>query len=118
MRQKRLIKSFGFAFAGVLYAVATQRNMKIHLVAAMAALALAWRLDLGGLELVLLILTIAGVLAAELFNTAIEAVADLASPQYHPLAKLAKDVAAGAVLVMALASLAVGGILFLPRLLS
>lgn len=117
MSQEKLSRSFGFAVAGVLHAVATERNMKIHLAAAAAALTLAWRLDVGGPELAVLVLTIAGVLAAELVNTAVEALVDLVSPQYHPLAKAAKDVAAGAVLVMALASLAVGGLLFLPRLL-
>lgn len=112
---RNLIRSFRYAFAGVLYCLRTQPNMRIHGLAAMFAAILAWRMGLSRVELVLLALAIAAVLVAEMFNTAIEAVVDLISPQFHPLAKIAKDVAAGAVLLTAIASLAVGYILFVYR---
>jgi diacylglycerol kinase (ATP) len=80
--------------------------------------ALGFLLQIERDEWLALVLTIALVLAAEGFNTAVEAAVDLASPFYHPLAKIAKDVAAGTVLLTAIASVIVGLILFLPRLLS
>ncbi|EAX48237.1 diacylglycerol kinase [Thermosinus carboxydivorans Nor1] len=116
MRSKSLFASFRYALAGVLYCLATQRNMRIHFIAGAVVLLLAWRLQFSGTEMILLLLTVVAVLVAEMFNTAVEKVVDLASPHRHPLAKMAKDVAAGAVLVTALASVAVGFILFYPRL--
>lgn len=112
-----LTKSVKHAFAGIVYCVRRERNMRIHLFAACVAFALAWRLNLDKQELVMLCLTVAGVLTAEIFNTAIEALVDLVSPEFHPLAKVAKDAAAGSVLLAALASLVVGYLLFVPKLL-
>ncbi|QDR80933.1 Prokaryotic diacylglycerol kinase [Sporomusa termitida] len=91
--------------------------MQIHLTAALAALGLAWRLDFSTLEQAVLLLTIAGVITAEMFNTAIETVINKISPEVHPLAKVAKDVAAGAVLVQAITALGVGVVLFGEKLL-
>ncbi|XEQ93216.1 Undecaprenol kinase [Sporomusa carbonis] len=91
--------------------------MKIHLVATFVALGLAWRFELSHLELAVLLLIIAGVITAEMFNTAFEAIVDKISPEFHPLAKAAKDAAAGAVLVQALAALGVGYVLFVDKLL-
>ena len=90
--------------------------MKIHVIAMLVVLFLAWRADFPRNDWALLIVTIAFVLSAEMFNTAIEATVDLMGPEYHLLAKIAKDVAAGAVLVSAIASLAVGYLLFYPWL--
>lgn len=86
--------------------------MRIHLVIAALVLAAAVRLHLGRPSLLAIILVIALVLALELVNTAVEAIVDLASPGAHPLAKVAKDCAAGAVLVAALAAVAVGILAF------
>ena len=90
--------------------------MKLHIIAMVGALSLGWWLEISRDEWMLLFLTIALVLIAEMFNTAIEAVVDLVSPAYHPLAKIAKDVAAGAVVLAALTALAIGYLLFFSRL--
>lgn len=113
----KVIRSFGFAFAGIKYVITTQRNMKIHVAAAMIVLVLGYIVKLSATEWMLLILTIAGVWAAELFNTALETLVDLVSPERHPLAKISKDAAAGAVLCMALAAVAVGYFLFVVKFL-
>lgn len=106
-RPHELVRSLGWALRGIFEALATQRNMRIHFAAAGFAATAAAALDLGRIELLLVAAAIASVVVAELFNTALEAAVDLASPEVHPLARLAKDVAAGAVLVCALFSLAV-----------
>ncbi|MBX3439601.1 MAG: diacylglycerol kinase family protein [Planctomycetaceae bacterium] len=115
-RQGPFWSSFGCAAAGVAHALRTQRNVRIHLAATIAATALAALLNVSPLEWALLCLTIAMVWAAELINTAIEAVVDLASPEQHPLARIAKDTAAGAVLVTAGNSVLIAVVLFGPRL--
>lgn len=92
--------------------------MRIHMVAACLVFAMAWWFNLERGELLMLCLTVAGVMVAEAFNTAIEALVDLVSPDFHPLAKAAKDASAGAVLIAAIVSLFVGYILFAPKLLS
>jgi diacylglycerol kinase (ATP) len=117
MRADSVVASFRYAFAGLRYLLWTQRNAKIHTAIGLAAIALGFLLSLDRYEWLTLTLTIAIVLAAEGVNTAIEAVVDLASPTYHPLAKIAKDVGAGTVLLTALAAVIVGLLLFLPHLL-
>lgn len=116
MRARTLWESFGFAFAGLRYAWRTQRNLRIHaaIAAAVAVLAVLFRFD--ALRWAILILTIAMVWAAELLNTALEAIVDLASPSPHPLARIAKDVSAGMVLLCAMASILIGMALFGPPL--
>jgi len=113
---KELARSFGYAWAGVRFAVRTQRNMRIHLfLTGLAAAAALWvRLDTTALSLLVLAVTL--VLAAELFNTAVEAAVDLHGTAVRPLARAAKDAAAGAVLLTALNALVVGLFLFGPRL--
>ncbi|NJL90599.1 MAG: diacylglycerol kinase family protein [Coleofasciculaceae cyanobacterium SM2_1_6] len=109
--------SFRYAWAGVTYALATQRNLRIHTLIGSIALGLSWFLQIPVMEVAVIGLTIALVLAMELINTAIESVVDLLVKQsYHELAKIAKDCAAGAVLVAALASVFVAGLLLLPPL--
>lgn len=110
--------SFRYATQGLWYLLRTQRNAQIQASCAILALALAALLRISRLEWLVLILTIALVLALEGVNTALEAVVDLVTGDYHPLAKVAKDVAAGAVWTMALASLPIGALIFLPRLLA
>ncbi len=109
--------SFRYAWAGVVYALSTQRNLRIHTIIGSIALGLSWFLQIPVMEVAVIGLTIALVLAMELINTAIESVVDLLVKQsYHELAKIAKDCAAGAVLVAALASVFVAGLLLLPPL--
>lgn len=116
-RALTLASSFGYAFAGLGYLIGTQRNAKIHITLGLLAVALGFLLGIDRGEWLALVLTITLVIAAEGVNTAVEAAVDLASPDYHPLAKIAKDVAAGTVLLTAITSLVVGMMIFLPRLL-
>ncbi len=104
---KGLANSFKYAFRGIWHCVVSERNFRIHLVAAAYVAALAVLLEVDAEHFALLFLAISSVLVMEMLNTAIETLVDLASPHQHPLAKIAKDVAAGAVLVSACAS--VGG---------
>jgi undecaprenol kinase len=104
--------TFRFAFAGFAYALKTQRSMKVHVTVAVLALVAAALLHLNHLEWALILILIGLVFAAELLNTALEAVVDLASPEQHPLAKAAKDAAAAFVLVLAITSVVVGLIIY------
>ena len=113
-----LRSSFRYAFAGLWWTLTTQRNMRIHVAIGAAAFVLGLLLRLSTTELALVALTTTVVLAAEMFNTVVEAAVDLASPSYHPLARIAKDVSAGAVLVTSLGAIAVGLLVYLPHLLS
>ncbi len=108
--------SFGHAFRGWGYVLRTQRNAWIHAVIAAVVLVLSIWLHLDPLEWAIIILTMAMVFTAEFLNTAIEAVVDLASPEKHPLAKVGKDVGAGAVLIAAIAAVFVGLLILGPRL--
>jgi diacylglycerol kinase len=112
------VRSFGYAFEGLAYLVRTQRNFRIHLVVALAALAAGVASGLGATEWAILILTIAFVIVAEGLNTGIELAVSLASPERRPEAKAAKDIAAGMVLLAAIASLGVGVLLFGPRVIA
>lgn len=113
-----LIASFGYAGAGIGYLLRSQRNARIHLVLAVAAILLALWLKISTVEWAVLGLTIGLVFLAEAFNTAIESTIDLLSPDVHPLAKIAKDTAAAGVLLAAVTVLVVGVFLFLPPLLA
>ena len=107
-RPSGFVASLNCAIEGVLWAAKTQRHMLVHLLAAVAVLLLALTLRLTLLEFALLSLAIILVLFAELMNTALEVVVDLVSPDYHPLARRAKDVAAGAVLVASVGAVIMG----------
>lgn len=114
-----LLISFKYAWAGLRYAFVTQRNFRIHTLIGALAISLGVFLHLKPIELSIIGITIGLVLALELLNTAIESVVDLTVKQsYHELAKIAKDCAAGAVLISALAALLVAGSLLLPPLLT
>jgi diacylglycerol kinase len=117
-RAARRAASFRYAWAGIAHAFRTQPNFRIQLSLGLAAVPLAAWLGLPARDWAVLIVTIVLVLALEMLNTVVEAVVDLASPEVHPLAKTAKDVAAGAVLVAAIGAVAVGILLFGPRLVS
>lgn len=116
MRAATLLASFRYAFAGLRHLLWTQRNAKIHSALGLLAAGLGLLLGIDRYEWLALLITITIVLAAEGVNTAIEAAVDLASPSYHPLAKVAKDVGAGTVLLTAIAAVLVGLVLFLPHL--
>ncbi|UCH33476.1 MAG: diacylglycerol kinase [Armatimonadota bacterium] len=115
MKSRSLLDSFRFALDGMVHVIRTQRHMRYHLVLTMAVIGLSVLLRVTKVELILLVLVIAMVLLAELFNTAIELAVDLVTEHYHPLAKVVKDVAGAAMLVATLASLAVGAMIFLDR---
>jgi len=114
----KFLKSFSYAFAGIWSGVRTQRNMKIHVAVALLVILLGAIVSLTRTEWLILIVVICAVLSLELVNTAIEAAVDLVGPEYQPLAKLAKDTAAGAVLIMAIGAAVIGLIIFLPKLIS
>jgi diacylglycerol kinase len=111
-------RSFSFAGQGVWHVVRTQRNMRVHLLAGAAAVAAGLVLRISAADWACVLLAIGLVLTAETLNTVVEALTDLYTDEYHPLAKIAKDAAAGAVLIASAAALGVGVAVFLPRLLS
>ena len=117
MRWRRsLLKSFANAGNGVAYTIRTQRNARIHLAATLVVIALSLWFGITALEWTAILLAIGLVWTAELLNTAIESVVDLVSPDEHELARISKDVASGGVLIAAVVALAVGMIVFGPRL--
>ncbi|MEG3435669.1 diacylglycerol kinase family protein [Pannus brasiliensis CCIBt3594] len=110
-----LLVSFRYAWAGVRYAFSSQRNFRIHTLITVIAINLGLWLKVSPVEMAILTLTCALVLVLELLNTALESVVDLTVGQsYHDLAKIAKDCAAGAVLISSLAALLVASFIFLP----
>ena len=111
-----VLESFGHALDGIAHLLRTQPNFRVHLGIALVAVVLAAVLGFSGPELAVLVLTIVLVLAAEGLNTGIEIAVTLASPERRPEAKAAKDIAAGVVLLTAIASVAIGAFLFLPHL--
>lgn len=111
-----LIDSFNFAFQGVIHAVRTQRNMRIHLLIAVVVMIAAIAVGVTQMELIALILVIAFVLISEMFNSALEAAIDVATTSFDPMAKLAKDMAAGAVLISTVTAAAVGFLIFDDRI--
>ncbi len=114
--KKRLL-SFKYAFKGIGYMLKTQHNSLIHIVAAIVVIILAILFQVSLTEWCFLIFAIGFVISAELFNTAIEFLTDLSSPEYNMKAELAKDIAAGAVLISAITSAIIGLIIFLPKIL-
>jgi len=113
----RLIKSFYYALSGIAYAIKTQRNMKIHTLALILVLAAGFWLELSSLEWAIALIMAGIVIICEMLNTAIEALVDLKIEEYHALAKVAKDVAAGAVLIASILSVIVGLLIFVPKIL-
>jgi diacylglycerol kinase (ATP) len=111
-----LVTSFNYAFEGVIYVVRTQRNMRVHFAVALSVLPLGVALGVTRFELLALLLSVSFVLIAEMFNTALEKAIDVATNSFDPLARTAKDVAAGAVLVAAVNATFVGYLVFAERL--
>jgi len=116
MRSRSILWSFNYAIDGIVYALRTQRNMRIHVAAATLVLVAALFFRVSRLEFLALVLTIAFVIGTELVNTAIEATIDVATQSFDPFAKIAKDVAAGAVFTSSIAAVVVGYVIFFGRL--
>lgn len=112
---KKRIESFGYAFQGIRRLFKNEPNAKIHLLATILVVAGGFYFHLSASEWCISILAIASVLAAEAFNSAIEDLTDLVSPDHHPLAGHAKDLAAGAVLITAIGAAIIGFIVFFPK---
>lgn len=111
-RRISIVESFNYAVEGIIHVLRTHRNMRIHFVAAVGVLVLALLLGVDRIELVALLLSISFVLITEMINSAIEAAIDVATSSFDPLAKLAKDIAAGAVLIASVNAVAVGYLVF------
>jgi len=111
-RAPTLIDSFNYAFEGIIHVLRTQRNLRIHFAIAIAVIAAAAALGVDRIELIVLLLAIAFVLVAEMVNSAIEGAIDVSTTSFDPNAKLAKDIAAGAVLISTVTALAVGYLIF------
>ena len=116
MRAK-FIASFRFAFAGLAYVFRTQRNFRIHLSIGIIAALVGLLVRLSWVEWAVVVILVVVVLAAEMVNTMVESLVDLVTQEYHPLAKVAKDVAAGVVLLCAIGAAVVGLLIFVPKLL-
>lgn len=110
------VKSFRYAFEGWWHVLSTQHNAWIHALVSVAVLGLGLWLGISRQEWAIIILAITAVWTAEFMNTALEALVDLVAPDYHPLAKIAKDVAAAAVLIGALGSILIGLLILGPPL--
>lgn len=115
-KQQNVAQSFNHAYRGMVYAVRTQRNMRFHVVASLAVLVVSLLVGVSKLELAALVLAIMLVFITEMFNTAMEFAVDLVTDEYHLLAKLAKDVSAGAVLVSSIGALLVGYLILADNL--
>lgn len=114
-RARTIIESFNYAISGIIYALRTQRNMKIHFITAIFVIIASSFFDFTTVELLAIFFAIALVIISEMVNTAIETTVDLVTSKYHPLAKIAKNVAAAAVLIAAVNSLIVGYLIFYHR---
>ncbi len=114
---KRLGKSFVYAFHGIISAFKTEQNLVVHTIALIINIILMIVLKLSTIECAIIVIVITIVFALEMVNTALEYTVDMAMPQIHPLAKISKDVASGAVLMAAIGSVAVGLIIYIPKII-
>lgn len=110
------LRSFVYAWQGLTYAFRTQRNARIHLVLAILALAVGIALHVAPVEMAIVFVAIVFVFITEMLNTVAEAIVDMVTHEYHPLARIAKDVAAGAVLLSAMLAVVIGLLVFGPHL--
>lgn len=115
MRSRSLLWSFNYAIEGIVYALKTQRNMRLHLVAAVAVMVAALAFRITRFESIALLFAVTFVLVTELLNTALESAVDIAVEHFDPIAKSAKDAAAGAVLIASVNAVAVGYVVFFDR---
>lgn len=114
MKSKKIINSFKYAFQGIISSFKAERNMKIHILIMTLVIIAGYILKITKLDWMICIILFGIVIAAELFNTAIETIVDIIMPERNEKAKLAKDVSAGAVLVLAIASGIIGIMIFVP----
>ncbi|WP_434511380.1 diacylglycerol kinase family protein [Desulfitobacterium sp. AusDCA] len=117
LKNRSFWQSLGHARRGIQYSFKTQKHFQFHILAGSIVIIAAGMIQVTRLEWVLLFIAIGSVLAAEVINTAIELVVDLVQPNYHPIAGMAKDVAAGAVLVAAIQAVIIGFLIFGPPLM-
>ena len=118
MSLRQRFNSFKYAIAGIREVTSSQMNMKIHICFAVLVVAAGFFFSISLVEWCLVVLSIAVVMTAEVFNTAIEHLTDLVSPVHHPLAGKAKDAAAGAVLITAVGAAIIGLLIFLPKIIA
>jgi diacylglycerol kinase (ATP) len=116
MKPKTWVQSANVAIEGIIYSVKTQRHMRYHLVAALAALVLSLVLNISRTDFILLYMAAVLVLVTEMLNTAIETTVDMISEEFHPMAKIAKDIAAGVVLIASIGALTLGYLILYPAL--
>lgn len=116
-RDRRIIDSFNYAIEGLIEAIRNEKHMRVHMFTSVIIILLAIMMNASRVEILIIALSISFVIITELINTAVEALVDLISPKRHPLAKLAKDVAAGSVLVASLNAFCVGYLLFYDKLM-
>jgi len=117
VKTKKLINSFKYAFEGFIVSFKTERNMKIHILIMLLVILMGFLLKINYFEWIICIILFAIVISGELFNTVIETVVDMITPYKNENAKKAKDIAAGAVLVLAVASAIIGFMIFMPKIL-
>jgi diacylglycerol kinase (ATP) len=116
MKPKTWVQSANVAIEGIIYSVKTQRHMRYHLYAALAALVLSLLLNISRTDFILLYMAAVLVIVTEMLNTAIEATVDMISEEFHPMAKIAKDIAAGVVLIASIGALTLGYLILYPAL--
>ncbi len=115
---KNLLNSFKFAFAGIVSSFKSEKNMKIHIAVMVLVIICGFIFKLSISEWITCAISFGIVIGSELFNTAIETIVDMISPEYNEKAKLAKDLSAGAVLVFAIASAIAGLLIFIPKIIT
>lgn len=115
MQERRFVESFNAAIEGFIYVLKTQRNMRIHFLSALLIILLAIYLNFSSLEMLVLCATITIVLAAEMLNTTVELVVDMIKTEFHPIARIIKDISAGAVLIASINAVIAGYLLFSKR---
>lgn len=118
MSLKQRLNSFKYAFAGISEVVQSQPNMKIHIGIGILTVIAGFFFSISVTEWCLIVVASLAVMSAEAFNTSIEHLTDLVSPEYHPLAGKAKDAAAGGVLIAAIGASIIGFLIFLPKILA
>lgn len=116
MQERRFVESFNAAIEGFIYVLKTQRNMRIHFLSALLIILLAIYLNFTSLEMLVLCVTITIVLGAEMVNTTVELVVDMVKTEFHPIARIIKDISAGAVLLASINAVIVGYVLFSRRM--
>ena len=115
---KRFFKSFTYAFSGLISAFKTEQNLLVDFILGIIAIVLGIYLNISNIEFCIVLLTIGLVISLELVNTAIEYTVDMSMPEVHPLAKISKDVAAGSVLFASVCAIAIGFIIYLPKIIT